>query len=141
MFKLVKKIYNLVTSRKVSLAGICLLWIYSGILIFLIPNPSLTFWFTDVIGPPLSLGSAKWFVGSIFISFGLFFLFRIYKSPIKNTVDLYYKCLNCGSTYCKNIENENKTFFNCEKCNMPLEKLDGFFERHPELKENTNKQI
>ena len=44
--------------------------------------------------------------------------------------EVYLKCPKCGNVIatCENIENV------CQECGSTLERLDGFYERHPETK-------
>jgi hypothetical protein len=49
----------------------------------------------------------------------------------------YLKCVGCGQVYSFH-EIENNT---CPKCHKEVEKIEGFFERHPEFKDGGEQTI
>ena len=83
---------------------------------------------SHLYGYPISRGS-----GVIVLIFGVFLIlygcFR--KARNKQDEEKFLICLGCGKTfYEKDIPNRQ-----CLDCGSDLENIDGFYERHPELKE------
>lgn len=110
---------------------LCAIISTSGFLITIVPEPTFSIW---VYHPPefeFNLGYAKWLVGPCLVLIGLVSFIEVYKKPTPAKKDLY-KCISCG----KLIELERTPAPVCDTCNSPLEKLEGFFERHPELKDD-----
>ncbi len=83
---------------------------------------SMTFDFTNI----------KWPLSTIFIGIGIYCLFEFVRRQQPKFEINYWICPTCQESYKKLGSDEHI----CEKCNISLERLDGFFDRHPELKEN-----
>lgn len=69
-------------------------------------------------------------LGIILIGLGTIISYRSYKKDPKSFNDSYLICPNCRKPYNK----KNITNRRCPDCSTMLEELDGFYERHPELK-------
>lgn len=69
------------------------------------------------------------------IVYGLIMLrsgFKIITSmSTKSEVKAYFKCVNCGERYNSNV----MTTVHCPKCSGKIENIEGFFERHPEFRD------
>ena len=69
--------------------------------------------------------------GGLIILFGIIYTcVQIIKRNKKNE-EGYLKCLKCGDV----VNKTTAKSITCQKCAGVLEDLDGFFERHPELKD------
>ncbi len=69
-------------------------------------------------------------LGLIFIGIGSLLSYWSYKKKPKYFEDTFLICPNCKKPFNeKDIKNKL-----CPECKIVLEKLDGFYERHPELK-------
>jgi uncharacterized paraquat-inducible protein A len=73
------------------------------------------------------------FVAILVMIFGVLFLLAGFKKNFSLTKkEKYYKCSRCGML----ISEEFQKNLTCPKCGSRLEDLHGFYERHPELKDN-----
>jgi len=69
-------------------------------------------------------------LGIILIGLGTLISYKSYRKNPKSFEDTYLICPNCRKLFNeKNIANKH-----CPECETMLEELDGFYERHPELK-------
>ncbi|MCP4671297.1 MAG: hypothetical protein GY857_08315 [Desulfobacula sp.] len=107
-----------------------LLIVILGILTLILPDPVLTFWFNPPPELKVSLGWAKWIVGPAFIIFGLYFFLKIYNGPIPKEMG-YFECIGCG----KVVRLDKDMEYSCQECSGSLDGLEGFFDRHPEFKD------
>lgn len=74
---------------------------------------------------------AKWIFGTFLILSGVVFLIFSLRKKDKELEPNYTICPSCLQPYFGDETKDNK----CPKCNGELENLDGFYERHPELKD------
>lgn len=73
----------------------------------------------------------KYFIGGLFILVGLFFVWlSIWRKAIRLIEGEFFKCISCGEV----IDSKLLKNLICPKCNGVLEELEGFYERHPEIK-------
>ena len=73
----------------------------------------------------------KYFIGCLFILLGLFFVWlSIWRKAIRVIEGEFFKCTRCGEV----IDSKSLKNLICPKCDGVLEELEGFFERHPEIK-------
>ena len=63
-----------------------------------------------------------------FLSLGMFFFAGVFWWQMSKKEPEYLICVNCAVTAAKG----NETSKNCIKCGGQLEKLEGYFDRHPE---------
>jgi membrane-bound ClpP family serine protease len=78
-------------------------------------------------------------LGVVIILLGVFYAIRtsILKDKAKNSESnieyaKYVICIECKTPFANNIITEGK----CPQCGGELENLEGFYDRHPELKNN-----
>ena len=80
------------------------------------------------------LGKGRYLVAIAGIIVGiLIFLIALRKNfkPFWVDTSKTFKCIKCGNVF----EKKDSNAFECPDCGGELDDLDGFFERHPELKE------
>lgn len=95
-----------------------------GLIIIFAKNPFFTpGLFHGDIG--ISFAKTRWVAGPFFLILGVFFLIKSLKA--KPIIRIYFKCSSCGEV----SKLEDKPNRLCKKCGTPIEKLEGFFERHP----------
>ena len=76
----------------------------------------------------------EWIIGGAFITVGIYSIFLVIKNKYKGT-HIENKQLICPK--CEEVvELTNSGESYCPHCGKKLEKLKGFYERHPELKDN-----
>jgi hypothetical protein len=70
--------------------------------------------------------------GVVVLIFGVALIFLGYfrKGPVDHTKEEFLICPNCRKTISKDLNHEK-----CTDCGTELETLNGFYDRHPELKE------
>jgi hypothetical protein len=73
------------------------------------------------------------FAGILLIIFGIFLSINVIRKRKWKSVSDYLICKECLSTYIRSEIKNNS----CPKCEASLSELDGFYERHPELKYRT----
>lgn len=82
----------------------------------------------SIYGFPISKGA-----GVLLSAFGvLILLYGLFRKSIpKSYDDNFVICISClKSFYAKDVKNSS-----CPECDGNIEKLEGFYDRHPELKE------
>jgi len=108
-------------------------WGAIGVLIIISPT-----FYSSYFNTKLNFTDIKWPFGGGLIVLGLFFIWSSFR---KKTIEAARKakddkiilmCPECVKPYYKADCPELK----CPKCQVPLEELLGFYERHPELKES-----
>ena len=101
------------------------IFIFLGIAILLQPK-----YFWDKYGVYIDLSGMQLIFGPVFIIAGFYWIYRTihYKKFYKK---IGYKCYQCGKVFKLDSLADHK----CNSCNLKLEELEGFFERHPEFKE------
>ncbi len=99
-----------------------------GAIIMYNPDPKLGWYLLSNHEVELSYG--KWIAGPGLFFWGVYWLIKGKKSKY---VEIHYKCLNCGKVF----KLEQSTNNSCKTCSKPLEELEGFFERHPEYKDES----
>jgi hypothetical protein len=72
------------------------------------------------------------FAGILLIFFGIYFSIAVIRKRKWKSVSDYLICKECLTTY---VRSELKNH-HCPKCEGSLDELNGFYERHPELKSN-----
>ena len=72
----------------------------------------------------------KWPFGVLFIIIGLFFILNALRKKAKDFEDRFLICPKCKEPFNKKGVFDER----CPKCEVELEDLEGFYERHPELK-------
>ncbi|MDD5452102.1 MAG: hypothetical protein PHT49_09445 [Desulfovibrionales bacterium] len=84
-------------------------------------------------GEPIMLGDAPIPVGILaFIIAGLSVWLGIRKkTELAFKEEEYLICRRCKDTYASNTVPDR----HCPKCNIELERLEGFYDRHPDLKD------
>ena len=79
----------------------------------------------------ITVGDNKYLTGGLFIFIGLFFLWlSIWPKTIRFVEGEFFKCTKCGKVFDSKLVKNSM----CPKCDGALEKLEGFYERHPEFK-------
>ena len=73
------------------------------------------------------------FAGILLIIFGIFLSITVIRKSKWKSVSDYLICKKCLTTYIRSEIKKNS----CPKCEVSLYELDGFYERHPELKSRT----
>lgn len=73
----------------------------------------------------------KWPFGVLLILIGIGFLYFSLRKGAGGSISEFLICPTCRKSYDRKELSENR----CSTCDIDLEKLDGFYERHPELKE------
>ena len=74
----------------------------------------------------------KWPLGIFLTLLGVCFLYFSLRRKPNNTASGFRICPICRTT----LETINSSENRCSLCGTDLEELDGFYERHPEIKEN-----
>lgn len=86
-------------------------------------------------GIEIYIGKNRYLVASACFIFGLFLIiFAVRKkfTHIFSDTTIYLKCLCCGELF----DEDEKPHLQCPKCGGDLENIEGFYDRHPELKED-----
>ncbi len=113
--------------KKVGLLAFALIFMVLGIVIVVIPNPQIGL-MTYHPSFDVDLTNVKWVVGPALILVSLFFIVGIVRSKSEM---VHSKCIKCGKVTLMDWIEEHK----CKKCGGRVERLTGFFERHPECKD------
>lgn len=90
----------------------------SGYIVFGPHGPGIK---ASLIGKPL---------GFFFIIWGIYFTYKIFSTRTIEMIN--YKCPACGSIF----EKEKKQNIRCDECSSLMEELEGFYDRHPEFKDD-----
>lgn len=107
------------------------LLIVNGIFVVVLPKPTIRRYFMSEYETDLT--DVKWIVGPVLIGIGLVFFSKTYKRKFGSPVEKsYHKCISCGNV----IEVSGDPEFKCRECRGYIEPLKGFFERHPEFKDD-----
>lgn len=86
-------------------------------------------------GIRLEYGKADILVGCIFLAVGILIFIYALRTKEKDFEDKFMICPKCKEPFDKaDVPNSH-----CPKCNTKLEALDGFYDRHPELREESRK--
>jgi len=86
-------------------------------------------------GIEVYMGKNRYLVASVCFIFGLSLIFFAVRKKFKHIfydTTIYLKCLCCGELFGEN----EKAHLQCPKCGGELENIEGFYDRHPELKED-----
>jgi len=81
-------------------------------------------------GVKLDFGGANIIVGVLLFVIGISVIIFALRRKVKDFEDKVAICSQCGQT----SEITNVSNMRCPKCDGKLEDLDGFFDRHPELR-------
>ena len=73
--------------------------------------------------------------GGLLIIIGILFVWLAVRKKAKEFGDKFLICPKCRTPFNQKDVPEGK----CSKCDVELEDLEGFYERHPELKVRNNK--
>jgi len=68
--------------------------------------------------------------GITIFTLGVFFLFTAFRRKTRDLKDMALICPKCKESFIKEDIPQQR----CPKCEVELEDLEGFYERHPELK-------
>ena len=77
-------------------------------------------------GVYIDFTQVKWIAGPFLLVYGGYLFYRV-RTTLSKSERCYYKCPQCG--FVKELDIKPNPI--CEKCNSKVEKLEGFFERHP----------
>ena len=80
------------------------------------------------------LTEIRWYLSPFSIIVGCYSIFLAYSKQRAGFTTEYWICPKCQDTI--KLTNDGK--IKCQKCNIELEKLEGFFKQHPELKEKSH---
>ena len=101
--------------------------------IFVMINPAF---YSSYLNQYIDLTDSKWGVGTFFIILGGAFIWSSFRRGAfeaemrKKDMEKVLMCSGCIKPYQKKELRELK----CPECGWPLEDLEGFYERHPNLK-------
>ena len=87
-------------------------------------------------GTIINFGNANILVGWVFIIFGFVILVIGLRTKAKDFEENFMICPKCREPFNK----ENIPQQRCPNCKVELEDLEGFYERHPELKIANNEK-
>lgn len=96
-----------------------------GILIMLRPIYSNSYYKVSI-----DFTYTRWFLGPALIIFGSILFWVVFRKKSENYKTEMYICPKCEVA--NNLNSTEKLI--CNNCNIPLEPLNGFYERHPEIK-------
>ncbi len=74
----------------------------------------------------------KWLLGIGLFLFGLLFIWSGFRKKGKYYLGSLYMCIKCREP----VYGRSAPDLKCQRCGMNLEPLKGFYERHPELKDD-----
>ncbi|MGB3223130.1 MAG: hypothetical protein WBB23_10040 [Desulforhopalus sp.] len=106
----------------VFFAGLVL--VFCGIII--IVNPTF---YSTTYSMTFDFSNIKFPLGSVFIIIGIYYLYKAVKLQKPEFQYKQWICPQCQETSLLMGENNHK----CKQCDVVLEKLDGFYERHPNM--------
>ena len=117
--------------NKIKYRRFLLFIIISGISLFFIDNTGVEWIKFGELGPEFNAKLVGKPIGAFLILWGSYFLYKLSKTKPIEVVG--FKCPACG----KVVLLKETHHHSCKACGNKLEKIEGFFERHPNFTDKT----
>jgi hypothetical protein len=115
-----------------------IIYILAGILLFMASLITLEKDYFNWYGKRFFIGKGKYAVAIAIMISGLSAIFLALRKNFKPFYfTTYLKCLGCNKLF----EDKKTSNFLCPHCGGQLEELNGFYDRHPEFKEEEKEEI
>jgi hypothetical protein len=115
-----------------------IIYILAGILLLITSLITLEKDYFNWYGGRFFIGKGRYSIAIVIMISGALAIFVALRKSFKPFYyTTYLKCLNCNKVF-----GDKKTSnLLCPNCGGQLEELDGFYDRHPEFKEEEKKEI
>ncbi|MCG8688776.1 MAG: hypothetical protein MI892_28150 [Desulfobacterales bacterium] len=123
IFTIIKKLWK---KKKFVPLLLAFSFLVLSITIIVLPNPQLGLM---VYQPSfdVDLTKGKWILGPILFLYSIYSIVKVVRS---DSEVIQCKCINCGRLSVVDISTKPK----CHSCGGKIERLEGFFDRYPEFK-------
>jgi hypothetical protein len=112
-----------------------IVWGGLGVIVLLDPDPFL---YRKEVNLSIDLTGIKCPFGILLIALGICFVWSVFKKKTDGKTEMldekYLMCKKCIKPFSRNDVNDLK----CPICDLELEALEGFYDRHPELKDTNH---
>ncbi len=112
-----------------------ILGIIIGIWIIILGCYLMSGWDLFFRGTKIDFGRANTLTGYIFIIIGVGYIIFFLRAKSSDFEDKFMICIKCKELHRQKDYSDS----HCRKCGAELENLEGFYDRHPELKNISRK--